>query len=99
MAWQQVFNPLNNMALSTILAALPIVALLGTLAFLRMKAHWSAISGLIASFVSAIVVFGMAHQNGRNYGSVRSLFRAHAHWLDHPQRYLSVSADQTQRAV
>lgn len=59
MVWQQVYDPLNNMALSTIFAALPIVVLLGTLAFLRMKAHWSAILGLITSLSISVVIFGM----------------------------------------
>lgn len=59
MVWEQVYNPLNSVALSTIVAALPIVVLLGTLAFLRMKAHWSAILGLIASLVIAVGIFGM----------------------------------------
>ncbi len=59
MVWEQVYDPVNSVALSTILAALPIVVLLGTLAFLRMKAHWAAILGLIASLFIATVVFGM----------------------------------------
>ena len=59
MVWEQVYNPLNSVALSTIVAALPIVILLGTLAFLRMKAHWSALLGLIASLVIAVGIFGM----------------------------------------
>jgi lactate permease len=59
MPWQQIYNPLNSVALSTIVAALPIVVLLGTLAFLRMKAHWAAILGLISSLVIAVLLFHM----------------------------------------
>ncbi len=62
MAWQQVYDPLNSMALSTMFAAVPIVVLLGTLAFLHMKAHWAAILGLISALVVAVVVFGMPGQ-------------------------------------
>ena len=62
MAWQQVYNPLNNMALSTVFAAIPIVVLLGTLAFLHMKAHWAAILGLLSALAIAVVVFGMPTQ-------------------------------------
>lgn len=62
MAWQQVYDPLNNMALSTVFAAIPIVVLLGTLAFLHMKAHWAAILGLLSALAIAVVVFGMPTQ-------------------------------------
>jgi lactate permease len=59
MPWQQVYNPLNSVALSTLFAALPIVVLLGTLAILRIKAHWAAILGLITALAVAILIFGM----------------------------------------
>lgn len=59
MAWQQVYNPMNNVALSTIFAALPVVVLLGSLALLRMKAHWSAVLGLASALAVAILIFGM----------------------------------------
>lgn len=62
MAWQQVYNPLNNVALSTLFAALPVVVLLGSLALLRMKAHWSAVLGLASALAVAILVFGMPAQ-------------------------------------
>jgi lactate permease len=59
MVWQQVYDPLNSAVLSTILAAIPIVVLLGTLAFLRMAAHWAAILGLVSALLIAILVFSM----------------------------------------
>jgi lactate permease len=62
MAWEQVYNPLNSVALSTAFAALPVVVLLGTLAILRIKAHWAAILGLVTALAVAIVVFGMPTQ-------------------------------------
>jgi lactate permease len=62
MAWEQVYNPLNSVALSTLFAALPVVVLLGTLAILKIKAHWAAILGLITALVVAIGIFGMPTQ-------------------------------------
>ncbi|MBI4798183.1 MAG: L-lactate permease [Desulfarculus sp.] len=59
MIWQQVYNPLNSVALSTFFAAIPVVVLLGTLAIFHMKAHWSAILGLASALVVAIFIFNM----------------------------------------
>lgn len=59
MAWEQVYNPLNSVTLSTLFAALPIVVLLGTLAVLKIKAHWAAVLGLITALAVAILIFGM----------------------------------------
>ena len=59
MAWPQVYDPLNNVYLSTILAALPVVVLLGGLAFLKLQAHIAALLGLVSALVVAVVVFGM----------------------------------------
>jgi lactate permease len=57
--FSQVYNPLNNILLSALVAAIPIIVLLGAIAFLRMKAHIAALLGLIASLAVAIFVFGM----------------------------------------
>jgi len=59
MVWQQVYDPLNSAVLSTLLAAVPVAVLLGTLAFLRMAAHWAAILGLASALCIAMLVFGM----------------------------------------
>ena len=40
-------------------AALPVAVLLGLLAFAHVKAHWAALSGLCASLLVAVVIFGM----------------------------------------
>ncbi|MGB7294190.1 MAG: L-lactate permease [Candidatus Aminicenantales bacterium] len=59
MAWQQVYDPLGSGILSALVAAIPIITLLGSLAFLRFKAHRAALLGLAAALVIAVAIFGM----------------------------------------
>jgi len=59
MIWQQVYDPFNNAVLSTLFAAIPVVVLLGGLAFLHLSAHMAAIYGLISALVISIFVFNM----------------------------------------
>ena len=40
MAWTQVYDPLHNWVLSTLVAALQIIVLFGSLAGLGPKPHW-----------------------------------------------------------
>ena len=59
MVWQQIYDPFGNMIISTALAAVPIVVMLGCLGFLHMKAHIAAGLGLLAAVVVAVFAYGM----------------------------------------
>jgi lactate permease len=57
--WAQTYDPAGNWALSTLLAALPVIVLLGAMAILRLKAHVAAAIGLLATLAVAIAVYHM----------------------------------------
>jgi lactate permease len=57
--WPQVYDPVQNVLVSTLVAALPVVVLLGSLAFLKLQAHIAALLGLASALVVATLVFGM----------------------------------------
>ena len=57
--WQQNYDPTGHWWLSTLIAALPIVVLLGTLALLHIKAHYAALLGLATALATAVVIFHM----------------------------------------
>jgi lactate permease len=59
MGWQQVYNPLHNVWMSTALAALPVIVLLGGLALFRIKAHVAALLGLGTALATAVLAFTM----------------------------------------
>jgi len=56
--WSQGYDPTGHWWLSTLVAAAPVVVLLGALA-LHMKAHYAALLGLVAALVIAIFGFHM----------------------------------------
>jgi lactate permease len=59
MTWTQVYDPLGRWWLSTLVAALPILVLLGLLAGLKVRAHLCALAGAATAVLVAITVFGM----------------------------------------
>ena len=59
MVWQQVYNPFDNMLLSTLVAAVPVVVMLLGLGVFHLKAHVAAAAGLASALLIAILAFGM----------------------------------------
>ncbi|WP_336488931.1 L-lactate permease [Methylobacterium nigriterrae] len=57
--WNQVYDPFGNAWLSTLAAALPVVALLGMIASGKVKAHIAAVLSLVIALLVAILAFGM----------------------------------------
>ncbi len=76
LTWTQTYTPiLNHLALSALVAALPVVVLLGMLAFVRAKAYLAALLGLVSSLLIALFIYRMpaplafmAAANGAAYG-------------------------------
>ncbi|HYX24705.1 MAG TPA: L-lactate permease [Thermoanaerobaculia bacterium] len=60
MTWTQVYSPVSGSVLgSALVAAIPVVVLLGLLAFLHVRAHWAALLGLATALSIATLVYGM----------------------------------------
>lgn len=57
--WHQVYVPLGSLGLSALVAALPVVILLGLLGVFHVRAHLAALAGLLAALAIAVFVNGM----------------------------------------
>jgi lactate permease len=57
--WNQVYNPLGSAAVSTIVAAIPVVTLLVLIASGKVKAHIAAVVAVILTNLIAIFIFTM----------------------------------------
>jgi lactate permease len=75
--WTQNYDPLGNVVLSTIIAAVPVVVLLGSIALLRIQIHYAALIGLAVAVAIAIGVYKMpvsAASATTVYGAAFGLF-------------------------
>ncbi len=57
--WSQGYDPTGHWFVSTLIAALPVVVLLGSLALGHAKAHYAALMGLATALIVAIFAFHM----------------------------------------
>ncbi len=64
MPWPQSYDPLGSVLLSTAVATLPVVVLLGALAFFRARAHVAALAALGVALVVALGPIGMPVPSG-----------------------------------
>jgi lactate permease len=68
--WTQNYDPCQSAVLSPLVAALPIVLLLGLLATGRVAAPWAALAGLASAVFLAIFVFTPLETSQRESGGV-----------------------------
>jgi lactate permease len=78
MRWEQSYSPVGGgVLISALVAAIPVVVLLGSLALLHMRPHRAALLGLLASAGVAVGVFGMPVKlaaAAAGYGAAFGLF-------------------------
>jgi len=77
MTWLQNYDPLGNAFLSTLVAALPIVVLLGAIALFHIRIHFSALLGLGVALAIALFVYNMPVKSAAAttvYGAAYGLF-------------------------
>jgi lactate permease len=77
MIWQQNYDPLHSPVMSTLVAAAPVVVLLGSLGLLRLRIHYAALLGLAVAVAIALGVYGMppaAAAASALYGAAFGLF-------------------------
>src|SRR3954463_6585435 len=75
MTWTQSYTPFGNLYVSALVAAIPVVVLLGALGIFHIKAHVAALLGLASALLIALFAYRMppamavaAALNGAAYG-------------------------------
>ena len=77
MTWPQNYSPLGSVGLSALVAALPVITLLGLLAFWHVRAQLAALAGLLVAAAIAIFVYHMPSRltlAAVGYGAAFGLF-------------------------
>ena len=77
MTWSHDYNPLGHLLVSALVAAVPVVVLLGLLAFWHVRAQIAALAGLATAAVIAVGVYHMPIQLAvlaAGYGAAFGLF-------------------------
>ncbi len=77
MTWAQQYDPLGNLIASALVAAIPVVVLLGLLGILQVRAYVAALCGLASAILIAIGVFHMPvvlAAAAAGYGAAYGLF-------------------------
>jgi len=77
MTWAQQYDPMGNLIASALVAAIPVVVLLGLLGILQVRAYVAALSGLASAILIAIGVFHMPvvlAAAAAGYGAAYGLF-------------------------
>jgi len=77
MVWSQIYAPLGGVGVSALVATLPVVTLLGLLAFWHVAAHRAALASLGVAAIIAIFVYGMPASlafAAMGYGAAFGLF-------------------------
>jgi len=57
--WHQVYDPFGSPIVSTLMAAIPVVVLLGLIAFSRVQTHVAAVAALAIAYIVAVFGFTM----------------------------------------
>ena len=77
MQWLQTYDPLGSALISTLVATLPVLVLLGSIALLKIEIHYSALMGLAVALGVALFAYGMPLQQATGaaiYGAAYGLF-------------------------